>query len=178
MPITAGAVVVVWLLIATNPFGQQLGADINGNLLVGYKLAVVCAVAFAVVVILRFALEALGGADPLTAASNPDIATRSRIAPVVIGIGTAGIVVLGLSIEDFAKHLAMEWASLPMLTTTQGARRIVWRGETYCAGDKLNRALVPPDKVEEIDQGSRCRQLRAPARRQSVSCACSTSACG
>jgi hypothetical protein len=109
LPITAGAVVVVWLLIATNPFGQQLGADINGNLLVGYKLALVCAVAFAVVVILRFGLVALGGADSQTAVSNPDIATRNRIAPVVIGIGTAGIVTLGLAVMVAVTFLDHDW---------------------------------------------------------------------
>ena len=109
LPITAGAVVVVWLLIATNPFGQQLGADINGNLLVGYKLALVCAVAFAVVVILRFGLGALGGADSQTAVSNPDIATRNRIAPVVIGIGTAGIVTLGLAVMVAVTFFDHDW---------------------------------------------------------------------
>lgn len=52
--------------------------------------------------------------------------------------------------EEFGKQLAMEWASLPVLATTQGAHRIVARGETYYAGDKLNRALVKPERVEAL----------------------------
>jgi muramidase (phage lysozyme) len=55
-----------------------------------------------------------------------------------------------ISVETFAKNLAMEWASLPVLVTTQGQHRKVAAGETYYAGDKLNRALVAPDKVRTI----------------------------
>jgi muramidase (phage lysozyme) len=55
-----------------------------------------------------------------------------------------------LSLEAFARNLAQEWASLPVLATTQGAHRKVAAGETYYAGDKLNRALVAPDKVRTI----------------------------
>lgn len=50
----------------------------------------------------------------------------------------------------FGRALAQEWASLPILAPTQGAHRKVARGETYYAGDKLNRALVTPEKVEAI----------------------------
>lgn len=55
-----------------------------------------------------------------------------------------------LSTTDFGRHLAMEWASMPVLDACQGAHRRVARGETYYAGDRLNRALVQPEKVEAI----------------------------
>lgn len=51
---------------------------------------------------------------------------------------------------EFGKRLAQEWASFPVLTAVQGAHRIVKRGETYYAGDALNKALVTPAKVEAI----------------------------
>lgn len=51
---------------------------------------------------------------------------------------------------EFGKRLAQEWASFPVLTACKGAHRTVQRGETYYAGDKLNKALVSPDKVEQI----------------------------
>ncbi len=57
-----------------------------------------------------------------------------------------------LSRDEFGKLLAMEWASLPVLSATKGAHRMLVRGETYYAGDKLNRALVKPERVEELLQ--------------------------
>ncbi|MEQ9634593.1 MAG: hypothetical protein RLW68_00765 [Devosia marina] len=50
----------------------------------------------------------------------------------------------------FGLGLAREWASFPVLADTKGAHRNVARGETYYAGDRLNKALVPPETVETI----------------------------
>lgn len=55
-----------------------------------------------------------------------------------------------MSLTAFAKALAQEWASFPVLATTEGAHRKVARGETYYAGDRLNRALVPPTDIEKL----------------------------
>lgn len=49
---------------------------------------------------------------------------------------------------EFAKRLAMEWASLPVLKNTRGAHRNVVRGQTYYAGDGLNKSLTTPERVE------------------------------
>jgi len=57
-----------------------------------------------------------------------------------------------MGIVAFAKALAQEWASFPVLSATQGAHRKVARGETYYAGDKLNRALIKPEHVEKLLQ--------------------------
>lgn len=45
-----------------------------------------------------------------------------------------------ISAETFANNLAKEWASLPVVTSMDGAHRWVNAGETYYAGDKLNKA--------------------------------------
>ncbi|RUT32658.1 hypothetical protein EMQ25_05795 [Arsenicitalea aurantiaca] len=51
---------------------------------------------------------------------------------------------------EFGKRLAMEWASLPVLATTQGQHRQVNRGQSYYAGDGLNKALTKPEDVEAV----------------------------
>jgi muramidase (phage lysozyme) len=55
-----------------------------------------------------------------------------------------------IDLQSFAKNLAKEWASLPVLVGTRGAHRTIGRGQSYYAGDGLNKALVPPEKVEKI----------------------------
>lgn len=51
---------------------------------------------------------------------------------------------------NFAKQLAEEWASIPVLAQTQGAHRIVNRGQSYYAGDGLNKALVTAEALEAV----------------------------
>jgi len=57
-----------------------------------------------------------------------------------------------ISREEFGKRLAMEWASFPVLAATQGQKRKVQRGQSYYAGDGLNKALVDPEEVEMVLQ--------------------------
>ncbi|MGF7008117.1 hypothetical protein [Aminobacter sp. BE322] len=52
--------------------------------------------------------------------------------------------------NEFAKRLAQEWASFPVLEPTQGAHRKLKRGQSYYAGDGLNKALVRPEDVERV----------------------------
>lgn len=51
---------------------------------------------------------------------------------------------------EFGKRLAMEWASFPVLAPCQGASRKLKRGQSYYAGDGLNKALVAPETIEEV----------------------------
>lgn len=51
---------------------------------------------------------------------------------------------------EFGKRLAMEWASLPVLAACQGAHRKLARGQSYYAGDALNKSLTSPEKVEQV----------------------------
>ncbi|QND60148.1 hypothetical protein [Mesorhizobium huakuii] len=55
-----------------------------------------------------------------------------------------------LSVVAFGLALAQEWASFPVLEACQGAHRWIERGETYYAGDHLNKALITPERVEAI----------------------------
>lgn len=55
-----------------------------------------------------------------------------------------------MSDHSFMIGLAKEWASFPVPYDMQGAHRRVKRGETYYSGDKLNHALIKPDRVETI----------------------------
>lgn len=57
----------------------------------------------------------------------------------------------GMSREAFGNRLAMEWASFPVLSTSlKGAHRTVKRGQTYYAGDGVNKVLTKPDTVEQV----------------------------
>lgn len=47
-----------------------------------------------------------------------------------------------LSLEDFCNNLAKEWASLPVVTATQGAKRWLKPGQSYYEGDGLNKSHV------------------------------------
>jgi hypothetical protein len=59
-------------------------------------------------------------------------------------------IVGAISRTEFGKRLAMEWASFPVLAATKGAKRSISRGQSYYAGDGVNKALVKPEKVEQI----------------------------
>ncbi len=64
--------------------------------------------------------------------------------------GFASFVSGAISVTEFGRRLAMEWASLPVLAETDGDRRRVKRGQSYYAGDGLNKALVKPDELEAV----------------------------
>ncbi len=53
-----------------------------------------------------------------------------------------------LNLVEFGLKLAQEWASFPVLSATKGAHRQVVRGQSYYAGDGLNKSLVKPERVE------------------------------
>lgn len=69
----------------------------------------------------------------------------------------------GLSSTDtFMIGLAREWASFPVPSRMKGAHRVVERGETYYAGDKLNRALIGPDTVWLACEAARTAKPKPP----------------
>lgn len=51
---------------------------------------------------------------------------------------------------QFGKNIAMEWASFPVLKATKGSERTVKRGQSYYAGDGLNKSLVSAGEVETV----------------------------
>lgn len=64
--------------------------------------------------------------------------------------GYESYMALRISRAEFGKRLAQEWASFPVLAETQGAHQRVARGQSYYAGDDLNKALVKPAAVEAV----------------------------
>jgi len=55
-----------------------------------------------------------------------------------------------LSLKGYGNELAKEWASFPVLVDMQGASRRVMRGQSYYAGDGINKSLVKPGDVEAV----------------------------
>lgn len=53
-----------------------------------------------------------------------------------------------MTITAFGLKLAQEWASFPVLADCKGAHRNVIRGQSFYAGDGLNKALYHPAEVE------------------------------
>lgn len=67
-----------------------------------------------------------------------------------------------LSATAFGFKLAQEWASFPVLAPVQGAHRKVARGQSYYAGDGLNKSLLKPATVEAVLAAARAAPA-APA---------------
>lgn len=55
-----------------------------------------------------------------------------------------------ITMIEFAKRLAMEWASFPVLAATKGQHQQLKRGQSYYDGDALNKALVEPEAIEAV----------------------------
>lgn len=53
----------------------------------------------------------------------------------------------GITTDDMMVNLAKEWASFPVPRAMRGASRNLQRGQSYYAGDGLNKALVGPSEV-------------------------------
>lgn len=68
-----------------------------------------------------------------------------------------------MSAAAFCNNLAMEWASLPVVTRIQGAHRVVNPGESYYMGDKLNKSFHKPEEILAL-----VTALRTPSKEISV----------
>lgn len=55
-----------------------------------------------------------------------------------------------MTLTVFGLAIAQEWASFPVLAPCKGASRQLVRGQSYYAGDGLNKALVKPEAVEAM----------------------------
>lgn len=73
-----------------------------------------------------------------------------------------------LSDVTFALNLAKEWASFPVLRDTKGAHRSVKRGQSYYAGDGLNKALVRPERIEALLAQAKSASPAAPSPQPST----------
>lgn len=98
--------------------------------------------------IIRRTLDALVSKGVATWGDRFDQKTQKRLAIALMkGRGLEAFVSGSMSAKAFANNLAKEWASMPVVTPVQGRWRRVQPGETYYAGDGLNKALVTPDEV-------------------------------
>ncbi|MGQ5719926.1 hypothetical protein [Pseudochrobactrum asaccharolyticum] len=70
-----------------------------------------------------------------------------------------------ITMTEFAKRLAMEWASFPVLAATKGQHQQLKRGQSYYDGDALNKALVKPEAIEAVLRKAKAagNDLLAPA---------------
>lgn len=93
------------------------------------------------------------------AKSNPSISSSDVFTPelqdqlgfaLLLRRGYELFVAGKITRTEFGKRLAQEWAAFPVLAATGGAHRDVPRGSSFYMGDKLNKALVSPEKVEAI----------------------------
>lgn len=62
----------------------------------------------------------------------------------------------------FALALAKVWASFPVLTETPHGTKMIHRGQSYYAGDGLNKALISPEKIEALLASAKSTAPAAP----------------
>ncbi|MGY6246190.1 hypothetical protein ACXIUS_01415 [Bosea thiooxidans] len=74
-----------------------------------------------------------------------------------------------IGVAEFGKRLAQEWASFPVLADTKGQKRTVQRGQSYYAGDGLNKALVKPEQVEAVLDHVKAAGAAKPPETKTVS---------
>lgn len=72
-----------------------------------------------------------------------------------------------LSLIDFGNNLAKEWASMPVLSAIKGAHQQLKPGQSYYAGDALNKSLVDVMTFravlsEAINEVSREKPIQPP----------------
>ncbi|MQV96804.1 hypothetical protein GHK46_04955 [Sinorhizobium medicae] len=91
------------------------------------------------------AVHSISGADRFT----PDLQDRLGYR-LLVRRGYPEFITGKISLVQFGENLAKEWASFPVLVSCKGAHRVLKRGQSYYAGDGLNKALVRPEKVEAV----------------------------
>lgn len=106
----------------------------------------------------------IGLAKEITSISGKDIFTpglQDRLGYHLLKRrGYQEFVTGNMMLDEFARRLAMEWASFPILADCKGSHRFVKRGQSFYAGDGVNKALVKPEKVEAV-----LKEVLAVARR-------------
>lgn len=81
--------------------------------------------------------------DSLFNATNQD-----KLATVLLRLqGLARFKAGSMTAEQFGDKLARRWAGLPVHSRQQGRHRMVNRGQSYYAGDGLNKATISPESV-------------------------------
>lgn len=80
---------------------------------------------------------------------SPDVQDRLGF-QLLTNRGWQAFVSRQITVGAYALQLSREWASIPVLTTTQGRHRQVTRGQSYYAGDGVNKAHADPAEFEAL----------------------------
>lgn len=99
---------------------------------------------------------------PGTAKFSPDLQDRLGF-QLLTNRGWQAFVSRQITTSAYALQLAREWASIPVLTTTQGQHRLVTRGQSYYAGDGVNKAHADPAEFEALLASLKPGAQTAPA---------------
>lgn len=84
----------------------------------------------------------LSGGEKMTPELQDAMAIR-----LMVGRGLNRYLAWTMTQEAFANALAMEWASLPVVTPRKGFTRMVRPGQSYYYGDGINAALHKPHVI-------------------------------
>lgn len=97
--------------------------------------------------VIRKTLEEFG---PMAGLTGSDLFTpdnQDRIFDILLARrGFQDFMTTRISDFQFANNIAQEWAAMPVVEDCQGAHRWVHRGETFYAGDKVNKAYADPEE--------------------------------
>jgi len=97
---------------------------------------------------IRKTLAATINSMGLNGSERWDAALQDRMAIFLMEArGLSKFVIGSISREAFANSLAREWASLPVVSVIRGANRILEPGQSYYAGDGLNKAFHKPEAI-------------------------------
>jgi uncharacterized protein (TIGR02594 family) len=103
--------------------------------------------------IIRTTLQGLQSDMGLSGSTLFDKNTQDRMAKQLLVQAKLKVYLTGkISMTEFGKRIARVWASLPVLADTQGAHRAIIRGQSYYAGDGLNKAGAKPARIEQLLQ--------------------------
>lgn len=100
--------------------------------------------------IIRTTLEGLVDALGLNGTEKLDAGMQDRMALQLMGDSLSRFLAKKMDVADFGNRLAMIWASLPVLKQTTRKKRTINRGQSFYAGVGSNKALMPPEEVEEV----------------------------
>ena len=97
---------------------------------------------------IRKTLAATINSMGLNGSERWDAALQDRMAVFLMEQrGLSKFVIGSMSREAFANSLAKEWASLPVVSVIRGANRVLEPGQSYYAGDGLNKAFHKPQAI-------------------------------
>lgn len=107
--------------------------------------------------ILEDTLRGYYGAAGLTAGDTFSVANQDKIAVALLERkrGMSAWLNGSMSIDDAVTNVAKEWASFPVPKAMQGHKRYLQAGQSYYAGDGLNRAYVPVESVKTALRAAR-----------------------